>query len=155
MSDTDDWLARYAISHNDLRYPLVFWAAVPLVVMGTVGLLWLVPVPGEFYDISPLLNWGSAFLMAAAVYYFIISVSLAIGMLPFLSGVAAFHLWLEQSDYSAMRVSSGFLLAGITGLWLGQRSRGGFRPVIEDLQLMMIAPVWMLSVLYRRAGIPI
>ena len=67
------------------------WAdSVPMVVLGTVGLLWLLPTPDEFFNISPLLNWGSAFLMVTAVYYFIISVSLAIGMLPFILGVASF-----------------------------------------------------------------
>ena len=53
---------------------------MPLVVIGTVGLLWSLPVPDRFYAISPLVNWGSLFLMAATVYYFIISVPLAIGM---------------------------------------------------------------------------
>ena len=61
---------------------------VPMVVLGTVGLLWTLPIPDQFFEISPLLNWGTAFLMATAVYYFIISVSLAIGMLPFLLGIA-------------------------------------------------------------------
>ncbi|MDH3532370.1 MAG: DUF962 domain-containing protein [Gammaproteobacteria bacterium] len=155
MTDADDWLSRYEKTHNNLTYPLVYWAAVPMVVLGTVGLLWLLPVPAEFYEISPLLNWGSAFLMAAAVYYFIISVSLAIGMLPFILGVASFLLWLSQSEYSAAHVSSSLLVAGIIGLWLGHRNESGVWPVIHDLQLMMIGPVWLLSVLYRRAGIPI
>lgn len=155
MTDADDWLSRYEKTHSNLTYPLVYWAAVPMVVLGTVGLLWLLPVPAEFYAISPLLNWGSAFLMAAAVYYFIISVSLAIGMLPFVIGVATFQLWLSQSEYSVPRVSLSLLVAGIIGLWLGHRNQGGIWPVIHDLQLMMIGPVWLLSVLYRRAGIPI
>lgn len=155
MSETHKWLERYEQTHSDLAYPLVYWAAVPMVVLGTVGLLWLLPVPAEFFDISPLLNWGSAFLMAATVYYFIISVPLAIGMLPFVIGVASFHLWLGYSDYSPVRVSTSLLVAGIIGLFLGHLNRGGLRAVIRDLQLMMIGPAWLLSVLYRRAGIPI
>ena len=155
MTAAESWLDRYGATHSDLTWPFVYWAAVPMVVLGVVGLLWLVPVPGEFFDISPLLNWGSAFLMATAVYYFIISVSLAIGMLPFLIGVASFELWLAESDFSAMRVTVGLLAAGIIGLWLGHRNQGGIRPVIRDLQMMMIGPVWLLSILYRRVGIPI
>lgn len=155
MSDAEGWLTRYEKAHGDLSYVLVYWAAVPTVVLGTVGLLWTLPVPGEFLDISPLLNWGSAFLMATAVYYFIISVSLAIGMLPFILGVGSFQLWLEHSDYSPLRASAGLLAAGVIGLWLGHRKQGGIRPVIQDLQMMMIGPVWLLSILYRRAGIPI
>ncbi len=154
MSETDSWLERYEANHRDLTWPWIYWAAVPMVVVGTVGILWNLPVPPEFNDISPLLNWGSAFLMVATVYYFIISLSLAIGLLPFVMGVAFIHLWLPESDYSAIRVSVGLLLAGIVGLWLGHRNKRGFGALFEDLQLIMIGPAWLLSVLYRRIGIP-
>ena len=130
MSEIDDWLARYERTHDGLRNPVVYWAAVPMVVLGTVGLLWHLPVPAEFVEISPLLNWGSAFLMATAIYYFIISLSLAIGMLPFLLGLAAVHLWL------------------------GRRGKGGIRAITQDFQLMMIGPLWLLSVMYRRFNVP-
>ncbi len=86
MTDIDNWLPRYERAHESLHNPVVYWAAVPMVVVGMTGLLWALPVPAEFFDISPLLNWGSAFLMVTAIYYFIISLSLAIGLLPFLLG---------------------------------------------------------------------
>ncbi len=155
MTEAEGWLSRYEASHSNLTHPVIYWASVPMVVLGTVGALWILPVPAEFHDISPLFNWGTAFLMAAAVYYFIISVSLAIGMLPFVLGVAAFQIWLAQSDYSPLRVSAGLLAAGIIGLWLGHRNQSSLRPLIADLQLMMIGPAWLLSVLYRRVGIPL
>ncbi len=154
MSETDGWLQLYEDTHQDLTYPVIYWAAVPMVVLGTVGILWTLPIPDQFFEISPLLNWGTAFLMATAVYYFIISVSLAIGMLPFLLGIAGIQNWLTTSDFSPLRVSIGLLVAGIIGLWLGHRNQGSLRPVIRDLQLMMIGPAWLLSVLYRRIGIP-
>ena len=154
MSETDSWLERYEQNHRALTNPWVYWAAVPMVVVGTVGLLWYLPIPSEFYEISPLLNWGSTFLMAATIYYFIISLSLAIGMLPFVLGLASLQLWLTASEYPALGVSVGLLLAGTVGLWLGRRGTGGFRAILQDLQLMMIGPVWLLSVIYRRFGIP-
>lgn len=155
MSETDNWLKRYEDLHTDLEYPALYWAAVPMVVLGTVGLLWTLPIPEAFYQISPLLNWGSTFLMAAAVYYFIISVPLAIGMLPFVLGVAACQVWLSTSEYTPLWVATGLLVAGIIGLWLGRRRQWSPVPVLQDLQLMMIGPAWLLSVLYRRIGIPI
>ena len=155
MTEAEGWLSRYEASHSNLTHPVIYWVSVPMVVLGTVGLLWILPVPEEFHNISPLFNWGSAFLMAAAVYYFIISVSLAIGMLPFVVGVAAFQIWLAHSDYSPLRVSTGLLAAGIIGLWLGHRNQSSLRPLISDLQLMMIGPAWLLSILYRRVGIPL
>jgi hypothetical protein len=154
MSETDNWLLRYEQNHSELNNPWVYWAAVPMVVTGTVGLLWALPIPAEFYEISPLLNWGSAFLMAATIYYFIISLSIAIGMLPFLLGLATLQLWLTASNYPALGVSIGLVVAGTVGLALGRRGTGGLRAVLQDLQLMMIGPAWLLSVIYRRFGIP-
>lgn len=150
-----NWLQKYEESHADLAYPALYWVAVPMVVLGTVGLLWVLPIPDEYRDISPLLNWGSSFLIAAAVYYFIISVPLAIGMLPFVVGVASCHVWLSASDYSPTRVSAGLLMAGAIGLWVGRKRQWSLAPLWKDLQLIMIGPAWLLSVLYRRIGIPI
>ena len=153
MTDIDNWLARYEQSHLSLRNPVVYWAAVPMFVLGLTGLLWALPVPAEFQEISPLLNWGSAFLMVSAVYYFIISLSLAIGLLPFLLGLAAIQMWLSTSGFPALAISVGLLVAGTVGLALGRGGALGL--IVQDLQLVMIGPAWLLSVLFRRFGIPI
>jgi len=124
-----------------------------MLVLGLTALLWALPVPDEFQIISPLLNWGSAFLMVTAIYYFIISLSLAIGLLPFLLGLAAIQMWLTTSGLPATAISAGLLVAGTVGLLL---CRGGaLRPVMQDFQLMMIAPAWTLSLLFRHFRIPI
>ncbi len=154
MSDVDSWLQRYEDTHQNLRNPVVYWAAVPMIVVGTVGILWDLPVPPEFIEISPLLNWGSAFLMATAIYYFIISLALAIGMLPFLLGIASLHQWLAATPWPHSGLSIALLVAGAIGLVLGRLGKGWFRAVIEDFQLMMIGPAWLLSVIYRRFRIP-
>jgi len=154
MSEIDGWLQRYEDTHQNLRNPVVYWAAVPMVVVGTVGILWDLPVPPEFIEISPLLNWGSAFLMAAAIYYFIISLSLAIGLLPFLLGIASVHQWLAALPWPQSGLSIALLASGTVGLILGRWGAGGLRGLVEDFQLMMIGPAWLLSVLYRRFRIP-
>lgn len=154
MPETDRWLIDYAENHVDIGFGGIYWVAVLTLVISTTGLLWSLPVPDEFAQISPVLNWGSTFLMAAVVYYFIISMPLAIGMLPFVFGVAAVQIWLVESPHSILQVSALLLALSLAGLWLGQRGTGGFRAVIHDIQLMMIAPLWLLSVLYKRLGIP-
>ncbi len=155
VSETDRWLSDYGESHADIRNPGVYWLSVPILVLGTVGMLWSLPVPEEFVKISPVLNWGSAFLMAAMVYYFIISISLAIGMLPFVAGVTALQLWLVDSSLSLVRISSVMFIASIIGLYVGHYEKGGIKAVFHDIQLMMIAPAWLLSNFYRRLGIPV
>lgn len=154
MNDTDTWLERYGAHRRNLASPGVYWLSAPLVVLGTIGLLWSLPVPGAFVEISPLLNWGSTFLMAAMVYYFILSLALAIGLLPLVLGIAVFEMWLAGSQFSMLQVSAGFFVAGLIGIWLGHRNKRSLLAVCEDLQTIMLGPVWLLSNLYRRLGIP-
>ncbi len=153
MAETDNWLQHFEESHQALHNPLVYWVTTPLLVLGITGILWSLPIPAEFARISPLLNWGSAFLMATAIYYFIISLPLAIGMLPFLLGVAAIHLWLADASTDPIRTSAGLLALGIVGIALGRRSDP--RAMLQDIQLIMLAPVWLLSRIYKRFGIPV
>jgi hypothetical protein len=153
VSEIENWLLRYEEAHKTLRNPVVYWAAVPMAVAGITGLLWTAPIPDEFRDISPLLNWGSAFLMVTAIYYFIISLSLAIGLLPFLLGLAAIQLWLAGSAFPPVAVSAGLASAGFIGLALG-RGRP-LRALLQDIQLLMLGPAWLLSVLFKRFGIPV
>lgn len=154
MPDTDSWLTEYGNSHRDLNLPGVYWLSVLILVAATVGMFSLLPIPEEFVRISPVLNWATAFLMAAVVYYFIISISLAIGMLPFVFGLTALQIWLADSTLPVDRIVVGLFLASVTGLSVGHYSRGGIKSVLVDIQMMMIAPIWILSRLYRRIGIP-
>jgi uncharacterized membrane protein YGL010W len=154
MSDTENWLTNYNNNHCRTGILVLHWCGVPLVIFGTVSILWSLPIPEAFRDISPLLNWGITFLMAAEVYYFIISVSLAIGMLPLLFGtamlVATFHLNVD----SPVSLSIAILSVGTAGVYLGKGSERSVCELARDLQLIMIAPIWLLSRLYRRLRIP-
>ena len=154
VSETDRWLSEYGNSHAQISNPGIYWLSVPLLVLATVGMLWSLPVPAEFARISPLLNWGSAFLMAAVVYYFIIATSLAIGMLPFTLALTTLAWWLDHAGHPLELIAALALLMGVAGLVLARGGQGGAQAVMSDIQLMMIGPVWQLSRLYRRLGIP-
>lgn len=155
VSETDRWLSEYGNSHAQISNPGIYWLSVPLLVLATVGMLWSLPVPAEFARISPLLNWGSAFLMAAVVYYFVISISLAVGMLPFVVGIMVIQRWLVEAPLSLPWTSAGVFVLSLVGLYLGHYQRDGMRAVFQDIQLMMIAPAWLLANLYKRLGIPV
>ena len=154
MPETERWLKEYGNNRVDIRYQAIYWVAVLTLILGTVGILWSLPIPPEFTDISPLVNWGSCFLMATAVYYFIISIPLAIGMLLPILGIASAQYVIAELSGAVIYLSTGLTILSIVGLYLGHRRNSGFRAVLDDVQFMMIAPIWMLSKLYKRFGIP-
>lgn len=154
MSETDRWLDELAATYRQIGRAPVYWLSVPVAILGFVGVLWSVPVPDAFREISPVLNWGTTFLLAAVVYYFIISLPLAFGMLPFVLAIVAFHIWLQFSQFSAIYASTGLAIAGLFGLAMGRRGHGGIQAMAFDIQHVMIAPMWLLSRLYQKIGIP-
>jgi len=153
--DIGTWFAEFGLRYESARNPGIYWMSLLVLLIGVTGLLWALPVPEAFERISPLLNFGSAFLMAALVYYFVMSMSLGFGMVPFVLGIAAIETWIEGQPISQSYVASVLIGAGVSGLCFGHYAAGGLRAVGRDVQLIMIAPAWLLAQLYRRLGIPL
>lgn len=154
MPEADIWLTEFGERHRNADNPARYWASLLVFLIGFTGLLWSLPTPAEFAKISPLLNWGSAFLMVSVVYYFVISLPLGIGMIPFVWGIGALETWLSGHTIPLAYLSCILIGTGVTGFCLGHYAAGGLRAVLRDIQLVMIAPLWLLSSLYKRLGIP-
>ena len=91
---------------------------------------------------------------SAVSYYFIISVPLGTGMLPVIVGLGALLAWLDAQPLPLDMASAVLVGAGVSGLVFGHFASGGIRAVAGDVQLSMIAPLWLLALVYRRLGIP-
>jgi uncharacterized membrane protein YGL010W len=154
VKTTDQWLAEYSRNHRDDTNQLIHWICVPMIVAGLVGLLWSLPVPLTFRVASPALNWGTVFLMASVVYYFILSISLAIGSLPFVLGVVAAVAWLDRLSPPLWLLSVGLFAVGWTGQFLGHWHEGSRPAFLRDLQFLMIGPLWLVAGIFRRFNIP-
>jgi uncharacterized membrane protein YGL010W len=154
MKPVDAWLEEYASSHCNRTNKLVHWLCVPLIVLSLVGMLWSLPVPEVFSDASPALNWGTIFLMAAVVYYFIMSISLAVGVLPFIVIVTLIVAWIDRLEVPLWLVSSCLFTFAWLGQFVGHWIEGRRPAFLKDLQFLMIGPLWLLASVYRRLGIP-
>jgi hypothetical protein len=152
MLTTEDWLGERdegALEGNRI----VDWICVPLIVIGLVGMFWSLPVP-EVFAASPVLNWGTLFLMTSVVYYFILSISLAVGILPFIMLVLVVVAWLDSLAIPLRTLCGALFLVAWAAQLFGRFSTG--RPVraMTNLQHVMLAPVRLLATVYRRLGIP-
>ena len=154
MKTPDEWFAEYGESHQHPVNKTLHWVCVPLIVLSLVGLLWSLPVPEAFREISPALNWGTTFLMAATVYYFILSFSLAIGMLPFVVLVAVAVGWLDTLAAPLWATSLAIFVTAWAGQFAGHAWEGKKPSFFKDMQFLMIGPVWLLGFIYRRLNIP-
>lgn len=154
MRDVDIWLDEYGESHQNPTNKAVHWICVPAIVFSLIGLMWSLPVPAVFTETSLILNWGTIFLMASIVYYFIMSTTLALGMVV-ISGLMI--LGLARLDNLAMplwQICVAIFVVAWIGQFIGHMIEGKRPSFFKDVQFLMIGPIWLLAFVYRRLGIP-
>ena len=88
------------------------------------------------------------------MYYVVLSPALALGMFVFSVTALLVVGWLaEQAGLFWL-----FWVAVFLGAWVGQfvghRIEGRKPSFFKDIQFLLIGPLWLLSFVYRRAGLP-
>lgn len=147
------WLDVYDRDHSHAANRLIHWVCAPAFLAGLLGILWYLPMPAAPATSIAAINWATLFAMASIVYYFIMSIALAVGALLFLTGVLGAIAWLEHIGAPLLMISSLILLVAAIGQFIGHRLEAG-GSLSKDIHYCVIAPVWALAALYRKLGIP-
>jgi uncharacterized membrane protein YGL010W len=154
MRTADQWLNEYGESHHNPTNEALHWICVPVILWCVLGLLWTTPFPSGLRTALPWANWATVITLAAVIYYASLSVRLALGVLPLL----LLMLW-SIAALSRNTIAPLWLICVVLFVlaWIGQfvgHAIEGKRPsFFKDVQFLMIGPLWLLSNLYRRAGI--
>ncbi len=154
MRNIELWLAEYGVSHQHPTNKRIHWICVPAIVFSVIGLLWALPAPAAFQQISPALNWAVLFAMAAVVYYFILSVPLGVGATLVLAALLLLANRLDNVAAPLWAISLVIFVIAWIGQFIGHQVEGRKPSFFQDLQFLMIGPLWLLAAAYRRAGIP-
>jgi uncharacterized membrane protein YGL010W len=154
MKTVDQWLAEYGESHRHPSNKVLHWICVPIIVVSLVGLLWSMPVPDAWREISPLLNWGVVLLLFGVAYYLTMSRSLAMGMLIFVAIVVGAIVLLERLSGSLWVICMALFAVAWVGQFIGHHYEGKRPSFFKDIQFLMIGPLWLLSFIYRKLRIP-
>lgn len=152
-SKVERWLNAYGISHQNSINKRIHWVCVPAIVVSLIGILWALPVPSVMRQVSSLLNWGSLFLAASMLYYIVLSPRLALGMLPVVGLIVALVSWMAQLPVSLVGLSITIFVIAWIGQFIGHRIEGQKPSFFEDLQFLMIGPLWILAAAYRSLGV--
>jgi uncharacterized membrane protein YGL010W len=144
MRTIDTWLQAYAASHRHPVNKRIHRIAVPIIALDLLGFAHLV---------APAAAW--VLVGAALVFYARLSLPLAVGM----AALALAGLGLVTS--LAAVTGDGFLawLAAIfvvtwVAQFIGHHLEGAKPAFFEDLQFLLIGPLWLLADAYERVGIP-
>lgn len=159
MRTVEHWLSEYGASHQNVTNKRLHWICVPVIVISLAGLLWSLPVPAWLREPALLpgwlpLNWGTLLLAAGVLYYLAMSWRLALGMALFAAVVVVLLLGLERLPWPLWGVSLVLFTVAWVGQFIGHHYEGRRPSFFTDIQFLMIGPLWLLSFVYRKLGIP-
>ena len=154
MRTAEQWLDEYGSSHRNPTNEALHWICVPVILWCVLGLLWITPFPSGIRAAVPFANWATVISLFALIYYALLSVPLALGILPLL---ALMLFSLDALSHNApapmwLICVSLFVLAWI-GQFIGHAIEKRRPSFFKDVQFLMIGPMWLLANVYRRFGI--
>jgi len=138
MRTLEQWLSDYAVSHQNPTNKKVHNICVPVIFFVLIALVW---------EISPFLM----FVAGAAATWFYFSLSPQLG----LAGAAA--ILACALVQAAVGFSVFFLIVLFVAAWVGQfyghKVEGKKPSFLDDLQFLLIGPIWVAEPWLRRQGI--
>ncbi len=153
MKSLDQWLSEYGESHQNPTNKMVHFVCVPVIFFTVVGLLYCIPL----FSLSSgyTITVAHITLVLVAIYYFLLSAPLAVGMV--LYGIICLLLcqFIKQATGQLLLVSVGlFVIAWILQFW-GHKVEGKKPSFLKDLQYLMIGPAWIMSFLFKKIGLSV
>lgn len=139
MRTLETWLYEYGESHREPRNRRIHRVCVPLILWSLMGFLSLLRWKGEF-----LLSAAVATSLASLVFYARLGRQAFLPML----GILAFSLWLcfvtETFVARAWILYAAVFVAAWVGQAVGHFLEGKKPSFFEDLQFLLIGPLWIL-----------
>jgi len=153
MTGIQQLLDDYGESHQHPTNKLIHWLCVPLIAWSLLAMVWSFSVPGFFSRLPFEFNWALVLIMLSMVYYFLVSVSLAVGILLVFIVMATICWWMNHMGISAWQVAIPVFVLAWVGQFIGHNIEGKRPSFFKDLQFLLIGPLWLLSFVYRKLGI--
>ena len=130
----DQLLAHYAESHRAPANELIHYVAIPLIMLSLLGLL---------FALHPWVAYGLVAL--SMVYYARLSVVFLITMLGI--GVAMLGMVRAMGD-AVVPISTVIFVGAWVAQFIGHKIEGKKPSFFEDLQYLLVGPLFVLSKLF-------
>ena len=143
MNSVQSWLDAYGDSHQNPINKKIHWICVPLIMLSLLGLLW--PISLESYG---YINATTVLIFLVSIYYFRLSVSMGIGMLLISFAMLFVINYINQYELGLIPYLAIFLISWV-GQFIGHKIEGKKPSFFEDVQFLLIGPLWLLSQLYN------
>ena len=135
----DQFLAHYGESHTHPANELIHYVAIPLIVFSLIGILhWIHP------NLSLIVIGASIMYYARLSNAFMIAMTLSAAVMLYVAGLMGSAL---------LRISIGIFVVSWIFQFIGHKIERKKPSFLEDLQYLLIGPLFVLSKLFLKLGI--
>ncbi len=150
---------KFAAAHQDRLNKIIHIVFIPLLLFSLVGLFWAIPFPQIKFlgTYNQDFNWSSFFLAFLVYYYIRLSPVLAYPMLFIMLVmfyiVTKMDAWQRAGGLAVWMVAGVLFLISVVALYAGykkERKKLSFEYRYKNL---LIAPLFLFSLIFKRFGI--
>ncbi len=145
----EQWFKEYGSSHQNPTNKAIHWIMVPAIYFSIVGLIWNVSFAGP----GSWLNLATLIAIPIHLFYLRLSKGLALGMVVFtLACFVGNHLINTQVAMPLWQVSLWIFGIAWVFQFIGHKIEGKKPSFFEDLQYLLIGPLWLMGFVFQRFG---
>ncbi|WP_419832418.1 DUF962 domain-containing protein [Endozoicomonas atrinae] len=136
MKTIEQWFSEYGESHQNKTNKLIHWICVPSILFSIVGIVWA---------FSPVAAW--ALMAITMLFYFKLSFKLSLAMIVVFAVSAALS---QALGAYVLQASIAIFIVAWIFQFIGHKVEGKKPSLFEDLQFLLIGPLWCLGFLFRK-----
>lgn len=143
MLDLNQWLSKYAESHQNPKNQLIHKICVPLIVWSVLALAHSVPTLSIGSISIGILHFV---ILGAFIFYFRLGMNVGLSMLAMCSFLFLLVLVAEQTGFLWKIGLAVFVISWIFQFY-GHKIEGKKPSFADDLKFLLVGPLWVLHYL--------
>jgi uncharacterized membrane protein YGL010W len=150
MRNVHALLNEYGESHQNKINKKIHWVCVPAIMFSLLGILWSFPFP---FKILPFINWATALIILSFIYYIFLSWKLACGIFLYSLLMILILQWIDGFPLPLWQIACAVFIVAWVGQFYGHHIEGKRPSFFENIQFLLIGPVWLLADVYRKFNV--
>ena len=149
-----DWFEEYSRYHQNPTNKVIHWICVPVIMVTLLALLWSIPVPNGLRNASVWINFATLLYVVSVLFYLRLSIPLAAVMGLSTAAILYFICRFHQATPDLLWQASAAVFAiAWVGQFVGHKIEGKKPAFFQDIQFLLVGPIWLLGFIFRRLGI--
>jgi uncharacterized membrane protein YGL010W len=142
MRTLNQWLTEYSRTHQNKTNRTIHLICVPAILFSVIGMLWCIPKGFLYPDVS-YINWSHIVMVPALFFYARLGIKPLILMLITFIVVHVLLYFLEKNNVPLLGLNIGIFVIAWIGQFYGHHVEGKKPSFFQDLQFLLIGPLWV------------